>query len=707
MVTKDGLVKVLDFGLAKLTSTMSGSGEGSHLPTMTATIPGTVVGTVGYMSPEQASGESLDFRSDQFSLGSILYEMVTGKRAFQKKTPIDTLAAVLNEEPEPIASLNPNAPLPLRWIAERCLAKEPRQRYASTDDLARDLATVRDRLSEAVTSGGSPTVARRRRSPRALLLGALAVSLAVGALAARWLWLSKGASVPRFQQVTFQKENIYNARFGPDGQTIVYTVRRGGRKLELLQTRAGSHGSRSLGIRDAIIKSVSASGEMALWQESGDVGVLAIASLGGGEPRVRERDVDEADWAPDGKTLAILRATDKGTRVEFPSGNVLCEGCGGRIRVSPRGDRVAVLDGPHQLAVVDRNKKKTRLAGSAQEFGWSPGGDEVWFTRIVDGSTHLFAVSLGGRERMLASLPGDFTLYDISREGRALFERGTEQWEVLGRFPGDEHEHGYKWLDQTVPQDLSADGKLLLFAEKEPGWNDATSYLRRTDGSPAVPLGEGFCRAISPDGKWAVCRSELMAPSLRLQSTSGETRDLPNGGLEYPMALGVDWLPDGEGIVFNAKQPGHPERLFVQSVKGSPPEPITPEGVGMVGLSQAVSPDGKFVVGIREGVAALYPVKGGDVLPIPGLLPGDLPTQWSNDGKALYLQRDDSPGKVWLLDRPTGQRRLFRELRPPDTGSRPGIGDMWGHVLLSRDGQSYVHMYSGWLADLFVLDGLK
>jgi hypothetical protein len=172
------------------------------------------------------------------------------------------------------------------------------------------------------------------------------------------------------------------------------------------------------------------------------------------------------------------------------------------------------------------------------------------------------------------------------------------------------------------------------------------------------------------------------------------------------MGFKVDWLADGAGIVFSARQPGHPMRVFVQSVKGTPPEPITPEGVGMV-PGKAVSPDGKFVVGVREDVAALYPLQGGDALAIPGLLPGDMPTQWSNDGRALYLEREDSPGKIWLLDRPTGQRRLFKELRPPDTGSRPGVGKMWGHVLLSRDGQSYVHTYSGWLSDLFVLEGLK
>jgi len=177
MVNRDGFVKILDFGLAKLVAPVADAG--SQLATLAGpgTRPGTVLGTVGYMSPEQASGEAVDFRSDQFSLGSILYEMATGKRAFQKKTAIETLSAIIREDPEPIAASAPTAPAPLRWIVERCLAKEPENRYAATRDLARDLKQTLEHISE--TSVETTAVARPKRR-RLWWNAALAALLAVG-----------------------------------------------------------------------------------------------------------------------------------------------------------------------------------------------------------------------------------------------------------------------------------------------------------------------------------------------------------------------------------------------------------------------------------------------------------------------------------------------------------------------------------------------
>ena len=145
MISHDGLVKILDFGLVKLGSP---SGEGPDVYTTLQTPAGLVLGTVGYMSPEQASGDRLDFRSDQFSFGLVLYEMVTGKSAFHRRTAPETLVAILREEAEPIGVRNPDAPAPLCWAIERCLAKEPDKRYVSTRDLARELAAIRDRFSE-------------------------------------------------------------------------------------------------------------------------------------------------------------------------------------------------------------------------------------------------------------------------------------------------------------------------------------------------------------------------------------------------------------------------------------------------------------------------------------------------------------------------------------------------------------------------------
>jgi serine/threonine protein kinase len=191
LITKSGLVKIADFGLAKLTE--SSAAKVSALPTSDGhqTSAGVVLGTVAYMSPEQVRGQILDRRSDIFSFGSVLYEMLTGHKAFQRGTAAETMARIMRDEPDPLEKAAPDVPAPARWILERCLAKEPGERYDSTRDLARELAAYRVHLSEAISgatpSAGVPVAASRSRAVRRrVLFGAVAAAaLALSFLSGR------------------------------------------------------------------------------------------------------------------------------------------------------------------------------------------------------------------------------------------------------------------------------------------------------------------------------------------------------------------------------------------------------------------------------------------------------------------------------------------------------------------------------------------
>ncbi len=711
MISKDGYVKILDFGLAKLTE--HASQDVSALPTAMAppTEPGTVMGTVGYMSPEQAGGQAVDFRSDQFTLGAILYEMATGKRAFQRKTGAETLVAIIREEPEPLSQLAPKAPAPVRWIVERCLAKDPEERYASTKDLARDLRSVRDHLSETSVSGGLEAAeAARPRRRRWIVPAALALALGIGiGLLIRSITAARPDSPIRFQPLTFQRGTIISARFAPDGQTIVYGAAWEGRPLEIFSTRVDSTESRSFGLPSADILSISSTGEMAVSLgrhylggfES--AGTLARMPLGGGTPRPILENVEDADWSPDGKELAVTRHAGNRRRLEYPIGKVLYDAAGwvSDVRVSPDGRLIAFIDHPRLgdndgvLKVID-TAGKVRLTGPFAYGGlaWSPRGDEVWSL-----GTAINATSLSGKTRVAWSVPGQSRFYDLAREGRVLFGSLSARREIVGVSPGQTLERNLTWLNWSFPVDISRDGQTVLFDEQNITPN--AIYLRKMDGSPAVRLGEGNAFALSPDGQWALTIRPPQNDQLILLPTgAGEPRLLQKSQVVYQWGT---WFPDGRRVLSSGSEPGHGVRLFVQDVSGGKARAITPEGVSSV-LS-AVSPDGRFAAATGpDRRIAIYPIEPGEPRPVPGLDPDDVPVRWTADGRSLYIWRPSAPpGRIDLVEISTGRRTPWKEFRPPDPAGVLQVGP----VVIAPDGKSYVYSYRRLLEELHLVTGLR
>jgi Tol biopolymer transport system component len=641
-VTQRGQTKILDFGLAKLTPQGTQMVDGTAGATRTSlsvdqlTTPGTAMGTISYMSPEQARGEALDHRTDLFSFGVMLYEMAPGRQPFSGTTSAVIFEAILNKVPTSPVQLNSGLPPQLEIILTKALEKDRELRCQSAAELRADLKRLKRDTdsSRAGISGVSasavaarakdvPTEARRSRGLLPAMVGlGLLVALAAGLLLGKRLWGSSEASAPLYHEITFRRGEVRSARFAPDGQTILYSASWQGNPVEVFAARQGTVESRSLGLGRAELLGVSPTGEMALSLGSHpvgtwvNVGTLARAPLAGGAPRPVLEDVESADWSPDGLSLAVVRNVTGRERLEFPIGKVLYETSGGWIsypRISPKGDYVAFIDHPNQgddggsVAVVDLAGKKKNLTRDWYGTGglaWSPTGTEIWFTASELGVDHyLSAVSLSGKERLVARIPGTLVVFDIWHDGRVLLARVGRRREVMALQEGETKERDLSWLDYSYPADLSSDGKTVLFDEEGVGggvqYGDSKEltyavYIRNTDGSPAIRLGEGVADALSPDQKWVIVQTPGSPEQLRLLPTgAGETQPLTNDSINHQWAR---WFPDGKRFVFSGNEPGRGVRLYTQDLSGGTPKPISPEGVDATAF--AVSPDGLQIVGI-------------------------------------------------------------------------------------------------------------
>ncbi|MGA8493305.1 MAG: protein kinase [Terriglobales bacterium] len=749
-ISRSGQTKVLDFGLAKYTAEQQRARDAAATGSMPTaanpqmlTSPGTAVGTVAYMSPEQAMGDELDGRTDLFSLGIVLYEMATGRQAFSGQTTAAVFDAILHRQPPAALKLNSQLPARLQEILDKALEKDPKLRYQAASDFRVDLqrlkreadshpstrsAEVQPDASSGTSgpvgvSGSTPTPTNSTAKVWAFAAVGAVIVLALIA-GAYWQGkrdgLASSITPPTYHQLTFRGGTIRMARFAPDGKTIVYSAAWEGNPTEIYTTRPESPESRPIGLSHAEVLSISGEGEMAVLLQSHNVdpyinaGTLGRVPLGGGAPREVLENVQWADWSPDGTNFAVVREFAGQSRLEYPIGKVLYE-TGGWIshpRVSPNGQMVAFIEHPVRrddagsIAVVDLSgKKKTLSTGweTVWGLGWAPKGNEIWFssTRIGYGR-YLSGVSLSGKERLLAREPGTLTLQDVARDGRVLLTRDVPRVGMVGMTAGSNKERDLSWMDWSAPKDLSADGKTLLFTESgEAGGENYGIYLRQTDGSPAVRLGDGNGFALSPDTKWVI--GGLPKPPVQfflLPTGAGEARPLTHDNINH---MWTRWFPDGKRLLFAGDEPGKGIRLYVQDINGGPPRAITAEGVNSSQF--AISLDGRQVVFVGpDQKPSLLSFDSGELRAVPGLNVEDAPISWAADGHSIFVYRlGEVPAKVDKVDLNTGRRQPWKQLVPPDVS---GVTDI-SAILITPDGNNYVYEYGRTLSDLYLVKDVK
>jgi eukaryotic-like serine/threonine-protein kinase len=508
MLTASG-VKLLDFGLAKLREPDPNPDRPGSTQSGLMTEDGAVLGTYPYMAPEQITGGHVDAGADIFALGVVIYEMVSGRRPFDAPTRTALAAAILTHEPAGLAAVRSGVPAALDRVVGKCLAKDPKARWQTARDLASELRWIAEDAEgrghhTSVTPRDRTKRSRRRAWPAVgVVAGLIAGAVAVWGLTARGL-IGGRTSIPRFTQATFRAGTVLSARFAPDGETIIYSAAWNGNPYELFTSRMGSAETRSLGISDAKLLAVSASGELAFLRGSHPAlrfsgpgtGTLARVSLAGGAPRDVLDRVAAADWIP-GTDQLVVALTDG--QVEFPMGTKFYKSATGGIRalrVAPDGARLALIvrePARAEVSVLVLDRSGRTIASSAWTDGgslaWSPDGREVWFSATRQYvSPSLWAMSMAGETRVLvATDPEMHTIQDVFRDGRLLLASHMRRLGFCCLRQGESSPRELAWFDLTMAEALSADGNRFVFADR-PAGPPGTAYLRKTDGGDAIRL---------------------------------------------------------------------------------------------------------------------------------------------------------------------------------------------------------------------------
>lgn len=711
-LTHDDRIKILDFGVAKLQAAVEENRAIESLTTVTK--HGAVVGTVAYMSPEQLRARAVDHRSDIFSFGAILYEMLTGRRAFRGETEVDTMTAVLREEP-PASNLQEAAiPGGFQDIIRHCVEKEPENRFQSAKDLAFALQSL-------AGAGPLARAAFKPRTRRASLLPWLVAAVAAAGLviALATEFLHPNTAPPTYTRLTFEDGTIYAARFASDGASIVYAASWNDRPIRLFSTVGNSLLSQPLALTDANLLAISQKNELALvlhGTHNGQMetmnGMLARAPIAGGSPRELLSDVRWADWGPSGK-LAVVHNVEGHSRLEYPIGTVLYQSPGwiSHIRFSPQGDKIAFMNHPALwdtrgvVSVIDlagHIRALTNEWDAESGVAWRPDGKEIWFSAVDKGTNlKLMAVDLSGKTRTVLGLPSATNLHDIAADGRVLISLDFKRLDMAYTTLDQNQDIDLSYHDGNSVRDISSDGQFVIFEDFSEAAGPGYSVLmRKVDGSLPVRLGDGSAGGISPDGKWVLSISTGPLPQVTMLPIGpGEPRTISVTGLEHLQNGFARFLPDGLRFLVNGNGTSQVTRCYVVDIATGKAKTVSPEGVPC----GAFSSDGKFMAVETKGSIALYSMQDGTVHYVPKLSPDFTPVQWSDNGSLLYgYHFGEFPSKIYQEDIASGKETVLKELKP---GVPAGVV-LVAPVVVSRDGKRFAYSYNQTLSVLYVVSGL-
>ncbi|HUN62259.1 MAG TPA: protein kinase [Candidatus Sulfotelmatobacter sp.] len=719
-ITRDGRVKILDFGLAKLLRD-EGSLETATTLTMgnPSTMPGVVMGTIGYMSPEQVRGEVADGRSDIFSFGVVLYEMLTGRRAFKKDTAAETMTAILKDEPPELTETGWQGPLALQKILSRCLEKSPERRFQSASDLAFAI--------EALSGTGiSPTAAAAAIKPsfdarRWLLFGAAGLGgLALGAALA-WALRPAAKPVPTFERLSFDRGTVIHGRYLSDGKTVVYSgVLRGG-VPDTYVIREDYPASVSVGLGGAMVLSVSKQDQLAVlvrphfWGQYVWEGTLARVPMGDTAPRELLENVSAADWSPNGNDLAVIDRKNDKWQVEYPIGKVLLttDNWLSDLRVSPDGKRLALFRHPAGskddrgvVVLFDRDGKQKVISQeweALEGLAWSADGREVWYSAAESGDQYcLRASTLEGKNRVVYCGTSGTRLHDITATGRALVSTQAGRFTTAVIQHGSKDEHDLYGMGSSINPRLSPDGSEVISTDiSEHGGSDYLVYAQKTAGGPPVRIGEGgYGTDISDDGKWVlvVLPGETEGKVQVIPVGAGESKTLRWEGFQVSFA---NWFPDNQHILLFGGPVGQNVGLYMSDRDGAAPKLLVKDAPGWAD----VMPDGENLLLMENNTLLQHSIKDGAEKKLRTLQAGELPVDWAAEPGHLFTQMV-RPTQVEIdkIDLNSDKRENWQMFEPSDQqGSLLNVLQ----VSITPDGRWMMINYHDELGQFYGSDSLR